>query len=593
MKFLRFRFLIVFMFLSVSTIIGCEQIGGEQIKDEDQVMIRHTQFPDETSSVEVSGPVQSYTITFAQEMDRNTVEEALKRSIWLPDVPVEYTFDWKANKKLELNVQFELTALNAYIHEPIAKTSYTIDLNQTEMKSGEKLHNIPMFETLVVNADEESAVIISLLSTPEIQSPVKTINSVLNQHYKLVFTEEMNKESVEQTITKHLGTEATLVFKWENEKELHVTVDSEDDEYNIDVTGATTAEGVLLQASPPFYVQIADMQTKITRLSLDGTEIQQFDFEDGITSFYSVLNDRYVAASRMKNFNVYDSFTHLHFMYDVNTGEKTHYPIEEDQSQVALLHYSGAGSFYADRRGFFYSKPTESNALNTDSAIVLNVDGYVHEAIFSLDKQHIIMAVGTSESTLHDLQLVIYDAADGNEVMRKKDSFNVGSNEIDMVMYPVSMRDQGEFVYITLKDEAMNDVHYMYDWSEDSITPMTFPIPYDDHIDFSASSDGNYTLYQADFSEWQLFEANEAGETLLTAFSSYRNAPPLWIEGTSQFVYMMETEQGLAMKVFDAQNKEESILDNYFFEKSNYNSFAFILSANEQYAYVVETVSEK
>jgi hypothetical protein len=353
-------------------------------------------------------------------------------------------------------------------------------------------------------------VLIRLDEEPRLHSPIATVVTPAPQAFTLFFREAMDRASVEQALGSRAEERAKedesavvphFTFKWMNDRQLHLTVtipeadtpDTGGRSYLLDVNGATTAAGTKLQ-DPPAFRALVHAPPQIWRISADGKERERiFAFDKPYFSFESLGDDnRYLLLGRFQTYCECDAdYEKLYALFDMREKRLIPYAVP------LTTTYMGAGTFYADKRGFFYKGPGTGEQMPTGETVVkIQTDGYVHGANFSKDHDYLIMAVGT-EGQEGDFDLVIRTLATGEE-QRIKQALRGGApySEVSSGRVPVSFEDDGRYVYFQMRDKnAYKELRYKYSWETKTVTAWTPPIPAEAWASFTSSSDGVYQLY--------------------------------------------------------------------------------------------------
>ena len=419
-------------------------------------------------------------------------------------------------------------------------------------------------------ASMKADVVIQLDEDTRLQSPLRTVVGPTPQSYTLFFREEMDRGSVETTIRKHAKEEAaregsgfiepTFAFQWLNNRQLQVlvtlpaTAGKERDwtEYVLSAGGAKSTKGTVIGAANAFHAVVL-APSQIWRISVDGKVREKLtDFSVMTNMKFLDREQRYVLQSRFTKYCECDArYPMLYSIYDTKTKERTLYPVE------LADNYRGAGDFIADRRGFFYAQPDKGITVPpSDSAVRVQVQGYVHGASFSYDQKQLLMAVGKAEQK-KDLDLVVFDLEKGTE-KRIPGAIKgwVPTSESNGEILPVAFQDDGRYATFAMRSEesGFEEIRLRYEWKSGKVIAWTPPVPADSWSGYVQSTDGAYQMY------WNagLFKGNVPLMDM--------RGDGLWLPGTHRFLFTewekaaQETDLKQSLYLFDADTKAQSVL---------------------------------
>jgi hypothetical protein len=354
-------------------------------------------------------------------------------------------------------------------------------------------------------------VLIQLNSEPRLHSPLRTLVSDGPQEYTLYFRQPMQRDSVEQALQVQAKAfqkdwpysfVPELTFAWKNDQELKVTAkvpasakaDQLSDSYLLDVKGAKTQNGTVLDDVPNFFATVTKPD-QLWRISLDGKVRERLSSLSEPYMFKQLgTDDRYFFLSRFKEYCECDKeLERLYALYDVETKQVISYPVP------LATNYVGPGTFIVDRRGFFYKQPDEQTVVpESQTAVPVQVDGYIHGSSFSRNGSHLLLAVGQGqEQQQTDLDLVVYALENGtSERLTGALKGNVPLREPIGSPMPIHFYDDGEYVYYAMRDqEKQTEQRYMYSWQTKQISAWNPPVDEYAWSGFIISSDGKYQMY--------------------------------------------------------------------------------------------------
>ncbi|WP_128894554.1 hypothetical protein [Longirhabdus pacifica] len=577
-----------FIFISIPSTFADEKHTAPS------VIIQHEQFPEVKAYSTVQGDVHRYHMMFDVPMDRATVETALKKSTWIKDVTHHLDFQWEVDsRQVWVEVNYDEEQLNKAVHR-YSSQRLVIDVNGAKTKEGVAMEDAKAFMVYIDDAGSVEKVHISLASTPEIQAPIRTPVSTLNQKYQLVFTEEMNTSSVEEALQKNIKSYEVAVqldYAWKTDKEVIVEIQLEgevldsyyDPTYQLNVTGALTKKGDKLLSSPPFKVYVWEELEQLWRVSLDGSRVEQVTDWNTLYKPVAILNDNDIVLAREKEyFCCHGPYVTLFGMYNIEQQELTSYPVAASRLPEALTNYIGPGSFYADMRGFFYFGDEESISLTNleqQETVQVNTEGYVHGATFSKDKKHIIFLSSSSLEDRANLDLMLY-TIDSKQYRTLIENVPGISPIYDLYdrgdPQRIPMYDDGDtFTFMMYVDGKSQ--YYDYHWQSGEMVEKKIPFSYDYNLHIVPSHDGAYQLYLPYDQSWTLFEGTNE-----VAVMEERIYSPTWIND-HQFVYQKVKDQDEGKSIiyaYDLLMMEEQIFLEDRLESPH------IIGATEKWIYV-------
>ncbi|MFM1650655.1 hypothetical protein ACI7RC_00985 [Brevibacillus sp. B_LB10_24] len=366
----------------------------------------------------------------------------------------------------------------------------------------------PKQDTPFDYASMTDEVLIQLNSEPRLHSPIRTLVSDGPQEYTLYFRQPMQRDSVEKTLQERAkdfqkdwpySFVPELAFAWKNDQELLVTAEVPaskprqiSDSYLLDVKGAQTQNGTVLDEQPNFFATVTKPD-QLWRISLDGKVRERLSSLSEPYMFEQLgMDDRYFFLSRFKEYCECDKeLERLYGLYDVEKKQLISYPVP------LATNYMGPGTFIADRRGFFYKQPDEQTVVpESQTAVPVRVDGHIYGSSFSRDGSHLLLAVG-EEQQQANLDLVVYALENGTfERLSGALKGNVPPNELSGNPLPIYFYDDGEYVYFAMRDpDKQAELRYMYSWQTKQISTWNSPVDEDAWSGFSSSSDGKYKMY--------------------------------------------------------------------------------------------------
>lgn len=317
-------------------------------------------------------------------------------------------------------------------------------------------------------AELQEAVRIQLDDQPRLHSPIQSVVTPAPQRYTLFFKSDMDRTSVEEALLQRAKDAKkdrpeyvlpSLSFRWANDRQLRLTVTVPPGErpdygarrYLLDVKGAKTKLGETL-ADPPTFLAVLYAPNQLWRVSADGKQKDQLSSftEPYFTQQYLEAEQPYLLLSRFIQYCECDAnYERMYAVYDVNERKLVPYPLPLETS------YMGDGDFVADRRGFFYAKPDGKNSIPpSNTAVSLRVAEYIHGAVFSKDRRHLIMAVGRKQQT-GDFDLVIRNLDSGHERrLPKALKGTAPQNELTGSAAPIHFQDNGEIVTFAMRKAA-------------------------------------------------------------------------------------------------------------------------------------------
>lgn len=415
-------------------------------------------------------------------------------------------------------------------------------------------------------------VVIQLNGEPRLHSPIRTIVGIDAQAYTLFFREPMERASVEKAIQDHIKpeliregldyVEPALQFHWVHDQQLHMLVSlpvektsvSDWMEYHLRVAGAKTAKGTMLAEDSPYFYAVVLRPAQVWKVAVDGKErekLTDFSIRYGVEILDAEA--RYFLLNRSERYCECDGLYPQFFaVYDSNVDTITDYPVDLTKS------YRGEGDFIADRRGFFYTKPEKGVVVpESESATAVKVDEYVHGASFSLDRQRLLMAVGSVEQKM-DLDLIVYDLESGKVERRLPGVIRgtIPTSEMDGSNRTVLFADDGRQAtfFMRKNEQEMIELRYRYDWKTGTVSDWNPPVPADAWSGYTQTDDRMYQMYP----NAGIYKGSEA----VLEFQG----DGLWIPGSHQFVYtkLEDSSEGQvstqSIHMFDADRKQERVL---------------------------------
>ncbi|WP_128893935.1 hypothetical protein [Longirhabdus pacifica] len=450
---------------------------------------------------------------------------------------------------------------------------------------------------------------ITLDDFPEIKAPIMTPVFPKHQVYEVTFVEDMDRNSVEKTLKKNfennyfydfhyldkyeeqmkqLKANAILDFKWVNDKQLQLSVQHVfygDITYNdtlfnplyeINVSGAKTKSGEWLKDVPSLQAVLYPFDEQLWRVAVDGSKIEQVSSWNELYRPLHIIDDQYAIIVRQHEYICcHGQVPNGHYLYDMINDKIYEYPQESNTFNDVMINYVGHAPFYADKRGFFYQKQHDHIQIQdrNQQQVEINVEGYVHGAVFSKTKQHVLIAASQSEEDVFDLDLIIYSLEDGN--MMTLQQVLIGEVALGMghgYKYPVPIYDNGNEVYIKMMDQ-FERVYYAFHWGKCEVTTRTFPLQETlMDIEFQESYDGRYQIYGK--------HVYEKGEEITD--KSYEIK---WIDNTHKVAYLQWLKDSSDnVVVYDVDQDKEEILVNI-----EDTIRTLIIGATEEWIYIRTT----
>ncbi|WP_284643778.1 hypothetical protein [Paenibacillus silviterrae] len=436
-----------------------------------------------------------------------------------------------------------------------------------------------------------------LSSDPRLQSPITTLVSPGKQELVVRFGDAMNTASVEQAIQKQLfipeassspaavKIDVKLQYRWEGDRTLHVTAEPVINKlpdyplfrYQIDVSGSLTAGGSVLGKVPAFQA-VVDPPSQLWRVSADGARREKVS---GFTEPYWFQrldgDPNYVIATRTTGYCECDAPSLKHYsVYDVANKELVHYPV--------ILHttYQGPGQFVADTRGFFYEE-TNQTVPSSTTTHKIKVDGYVHGASLSKDRNYVLMAVGETKETTANLDFILYKLSDGTaKRMPQALLGSVPENMVSSGLMPVPFTDNGKEVRaLLMKNTNFDWTVNVYAWDKGSWQQQEQP-------EMNRSGDGVYAVDTSD----RLYH----NDKLVQGVKAPSGFQGIWLGKTHRYVYLdYNFEEANAKKVppkgslfvYDADlHKAQQLVSgldqgDMLFSTSSDGTWIYILSKHE------------
>lgn len=187
----------------------------------------------------------------------------------------------------------------------------------------------------------EEDVLIVLNEDPQIHSPIQTLVSAeLAQHYTISFKANMNRESVEAALSEQTSllpyepSKLQLNFDWKTDRKLQLTVQTIDPTpygqgYQLDVTGAMTANGEKLEKSPAFKAILSE-PLQIWRMTANGENMERISNFKKPYSIRSILpNEEHVLIRQYMEYCECDAdLQHMDAVYSIKDKNFLDYPNE-------------------------------------------------------------------------------------------------------------------------------------------------------------------------------------------------------------------------------------------------------------------------
>lgn len=183
------------------------------------------------------------------------------------------------------------------------------------------------------------------------------------------------------------------------------------------------------------------------------------------------------------------------------------------------------------------------------------MDGFVRTAQFSRDRKHILMALGSSEEQIHNLDFIIYSLQ--TKEIKRLPKVLKGYLTVDELYgnyIPIHFKDDGAFVYFRMKkkEDFMDEeyVYYRYHWERGELEEWQPPVPY---FQINASYKGAYKLY----AEKGLYHDSQ----FVTGNLPYRGK---WLGNTLNYAYLKtvkkQHETFKQMQIYNADTGKIRVL---------------------------------
>ena len=375
---------------------------------------------------------------------------------------------------------------------------------------------------------EEQEVQIRYNGEPSIVSPIRTLVPPADQTYNLYFAVPMDKNSVERVIrNQDNDLKPHFTFTWKGDQQLFLSVDVNmarvkdgNNFYRLSIDGAYTKSGRKVRNSPALIANV-EAPRQLWRVSLDGRQRERLTSFDQPYSFEFLDDGRMLFVTRPVEFCQCDAPTaKRYFLYDMDKKMMTAYPVDLQRS------YRGEGTFVADKRGFFYSKPGSAIMVPiNDNAVDVKVDGYVHGASFTRDHKSVLMIVGDSAEMNGKFRLVIHHLDTGEQEQLDREIFaNAPTSQVSGARIPVVFHDDGKYVYFLMNNPDGGEIYYQLNLKTMQTSSWTSTDQPDAWYGIKFSTDGVYRLYP----NAGLYKANEKVSQETNLFNGQ------WIKGTHQ-----------------------------------------------------------
>lgn len=447
---------------------------------------------------------------------------------------------------------------------------------------------------------------IRLDSEPRLVSPTTTLVPPDVQTYTLTFREPMQRDSVEQAISKHLddaaalqreakngGTakdgkdrmEVDLTFAWTSDTVLKLTaapkklLPSEGADftnvYRIQLTGALTQSGKALDDRPLFRA-VVTQPDQLYRYRTDGTgakeQVSRFNVPYTQMRPLDAQGRHYLLYRPIQWCQCDADYGDFYTVYEPETGKMTPY------EGKLYIDYMGPGDFVADRRGFFYQP---NDKISTEGTVRVKVEGYVHGANFSRDGKKLLLALG-DEKQEGDYDLAIYDL-DKGEITQRLPGVLTGGSPFQLMngtKTPVVFTDDGQQVTLAmmrLEEASYLEFRHRYNWQSGTVTAWHPPVEKTTWSGYTMSDDRQYRL----FANSGLYKGDQkvADGVQLNYFQGQ------WVHGThliTQIDPEKDSMKAMTLRVFDADAGQYRTLANHLPQ----NAQAVGSSPDGKYVYV-------
>jgi hypothetical protein len=459
------------------------------------------------------------------------------------------------------------------------------------------LPTLPAYTTEDVQPFDYAAmteeVYIQLNDEPRIHSPIRTRVAPKDQSFTVFFREPMNRSTVQEALQKNKlegGIAPELNFQWVEDRQLRLAVNAPWDEarpggaYQLDFSGAKTQSGRVLAKTPEFIAAVEE-PNQLWRISLDGkvrepisSFAQPFDFRENDLS-----DGRYLRLTRFQSYCQCDAmYPRLHALYDLQEKKIIPYPVDLSST------YSGDGTFYADAvRGVFYAQAPENAVVpKSETAVRVQVNGYVFGASFNQDRSAVVMAVGADKEQESDYDLVIHSlkSVESNRHVQVLHG-GVPLSQTDGRKLPITFVDDGTRVYTQLtKPGTMEPLYYQYTWKTGGVSAQTPPAAANPWNGFKRSEDGMFTLY----TDGNLYRGEQKVAEEMNLYNG------LWVPGTHliavpDFATGGPESRTRMLKLYDAQKRQYTTIADHLPNSMQ----AISVSADGKWLYVSSNVNLK
>lgn len=401
----------------------------------------------------------------------------------------------------------------------------------------------------------------------------------------IFFKKPMDRSSVEKAIKKiderSYRFYPKLLLHWSNDQELHVkalisqaeTKLNGSDQLSIDLKDARTQSGGALKISGS-SVRNSFVGTIAEPLNLWKVALDQPTNRKQLTSFDIPYNEislldteaRYFLLARDTKYGCRcDTGPTNHYsVYDTSLDKYTYYPYGTE----IMENYRGSGSFVADRRGFFYEIPDESEVQipMSKTAMMFKLPEFVHGAAFSKDKKTIILVTGsekTDENTKFNFRLI--DVATSKETLLLKQEIIGGIQQSYSTdeRYPIKLFDDSQEVYFEMQNPKgemsngeLNDmVRYRFNWQSKKLAKWDSPGPKNVWLSLKASDDGRFKVY----ANGGLYDGNKL---LVSSESKPSLDYGVWIPQTHDYAMIEYEDNQGSLVILHAGTLQETIYEN-------------------------------
>ncbi|MDR6549958.1 hypothetical protein [Paenibacillus qinlingensis] len=439
----------------------------------------------------------------------------------------------------------------------------------------------------------EQAVRIRLEPRGYLHAPIETIVADTPQTFAITFGEGMNRQSVEESLRKAItmsgdpSPQIDVVFNWQNERELNLTVSVKGlvtnpyptHGYTVDLNGAVTSSGKTLRDTPTFQTYIQKPQ-QLWRISVEDGRMEKISKFNEPYQMQALNNADFMLATQFLDYCECDATLPLsHSVYNIGLNEMKTYPVP------LMIQYKGKGDFVADTRGFFYEQPMNGVEIpRSDTELDIHVPGYVHGASFSLDRKNLILALG-QEKQETDLDFVIYHLETKRIVnLPKKLIGQIPDNQVSSTKIPIQFQDDGRYVYTyMINEESHESQEFRYSWSSGMFEAWKSPVSEHGWSGFVASDDGTYRYYYN--GNGVMYHENEK----ITLPADLQ--PRFWQKGTHRFVSFknrdFNTNSTLSLYSYNVDDQKEAVIaklspgDYYLVGSSADGQWVYVSAGND------------